>query len=91
MMEINQYADQRFPQFFKCQKDALIDTLLEEQQRNNDLKQKCKKKLIFRLKGDKVGEYRTLNVGYSATSKAWLTERHGEIIEEIINERFRKT
>ncbi|WP_341744660.1 hypothetical protein [Azonexus hydrophilus] len=51
------------------------------------LKRWCKTKIVFRLPGDTEGEYRTLNVAYSATQHDKEMERRFPGCE-IINKRF---
>jgi hypothetical protein len=89
MMEVKQYAAEKFPQYTDGQMDALIDEMLEAEHRDHELEQKCKKKLIFRLKGDTAGQYRTLSVPYSAEAVRWLVSKYGQQIDEITNDRLR--
>jgi hypothetical protein len=72
--------------------DDLMEKWLDEKYGEGAQKKKwCKKQVVFRLKGDKAGSYRTLKKDaltgtYSKRQKEYLVKTHGDKIEEIINE-----
>jgi len=76
--------------------DELIGRLLDEHEANKQMKTWCRKKVMFRLNGDKDGEWRS--IGFKnikkmtpellVKAKAHLTAKHGDNIEEILNDRF---
>lgn len=75
--------------------EHLIDTLLEEhlkakenQRIENTYKRWCKKSVVFRVKGDKPNTWRTLNTVYVQGAVQHLRQKHGDQLEEILNERF---
>jgi len=49
----------------------------------------CRKKTVFRIKGDKSGEWRTVNNPFNIRVKMWIEENYGNKVEEILNERFK--
>lgn len=50
----------------------------------------CKKSVCFRLKGDKEGSYRTIDLKYGLERiVAHLKQKHGDQLEEILNDRFK--
>lgn len=69
---------------------SLLDTDLEDKQK----RKWCRSKCVFRLKGDKDGEYRTIpvpkgNPGLMAECIARIKEKYGGRIGEILNEKYR--
>ena len=46
----------------------------------------CQKKTVFRLKGDAVGAYRTINTPFDQKIKEHLVSKHGDKLEGILNE-----
>jgi len=68
--------------------DLLIDQLLSKHEENKKLKGWCKKETLYRLKGDKDGQWRVLDFTYSERVKKALHNKLGDKLEEICNERF---
>jgi hypothetical protein len=60
----------------------LVDSALEEK----DLRRWCRKSLVFRLPGDKKGQFHKMSQPYSPDTKAWVLGKHPDA--EILNERF---
>jgi hypothetical protein len=87
-LDVLTFAQERFPHITECYMDALIDEMLATEKRDLELAQMCKKKLIFRLTGDKPGVYRSLNVPYTSISEKWLKTTYGDRVEEITNSRL---
>lgn len=73
--------------------DVDIELFVEELVNDFDFERRakrlCKKKTLFRVVGDKAGEWRTLNIPYSNAVRKELGLRYGGKIEEVINERFK--
>ena len=70
---------------------SLLDTHLEDRQKRTWCKTKC----VFRLKGDKNGEYRTIpvpmnmrNQDFIAKCISRIKEKYGDNLEEILNEKY---
>ena len=70
--------------------DHFISRLVDELQEERTLRRWCKGKTVFRLKADAPGSYHTLTSRYSAAAAAHLRRKHGELLGEIVNERFVK-
>lgn len=70
--------------------DLLIADILEKKEEEKQLRRWCRKKVVFRLKDDPAGEYRTLQAGYSLMADDFLVRKYGDKLEEIINKRFMK-
>ena len=76
--------------------DELVGRLLDEHEGNKQYKTWCRAKVMFRLKGDKAGEWRAvsykgvrkLTSELLAKARAQLVSRHGNSIEEVLNDRF---
>ncbi|MFA5419833.1 MAG: hypothetical protein WC341_15375 [Bacteroidales bacterium] len=66
--------------------DLYISLLLEKLEETQQLKRWCKKSTMFRLKGDKKGEWRTVKHVFNAEVKAFLVGKYGDTIETIANE-----
>lgn len=70
--------------------DCVIGKFVDEAEGEKFLKGKCKKLTLFTLKGDKVGEFRTINADYKMHKmviRQKLDAKYGRDYE-IINERF---
>jgi hypothetical protein len=62
-----------------------------EQKVLNQKKRWCAKATMFRLKGDRANEWRSLRFLYSdPRAKAYLTTTYGDKVEEILNETLGK-
>jgi len=69
--------------------DGYIDTLADTFEQNKTFKKWCRKQTCFRLKGDAKDSWRTINMKFSDPRvKPHLVNKHGEQLEEILNERF---
>lgn len=68
--------------------DGLIDRLVAKEDEKREFRRWCKKKLVFRLKGDRDGEYRTLTSPYSPEAKSWVVNKYGNDLDFILNERI---
>lgn len=71
--------------------DVYIDDLVSaelEKREQKKLRKLCATKVLFRLKGDPLDEYRTLKAPYTETTKAFIVRKYGEKVESILNEQF---
>lgn len=68
--------------------DQLLDDLVAESITARVVKRWCSTKTVYRLKGDEKGEYRTVKAKYSPEVAAFLRSKHGDALEEILNESF---
>lgn len=75
----------------RVQLDSLVNDLVTRALEDKTIKRWCSTKTVFRLKGDKPGEYRTIKANYSLKVAEHLREKHGESLEEILNERYTRS
>lgn len=69
--------------------DSYAGELVNKFLEMRDYKRWCKKQTVFRLKGDKPGEWRTLGLLFSdPRAKKYLADKYGAQVEEILNERI---
>ena len=66
-------------------KDAGI--LLEDIIESHRLKKDCKKKTVVKLVRDGEDSYTVIRTPYTPETRAWLTQKYGDQIVEIVNER----
>jgi hypothetical protein len=66
--------------------DLYLSLLLEQYEERKELERACKGKTAYRLKGDKPGTFWSLKAPYSARVAAHLRDKHGDRLEEIVNE-----
>ena len=69
-----------------CSDEIFISRLVDGYLKRQQFKRWCRKQTVFRLKGDKDGEYRTLLGKYFPASKKFLTDKYADKLEAIINE-----
>lgn len=65
----------------------VVEQALEEKEQRGW----CRSKVVFRLKGDRDGEWRTIKASWKTQGpqvRAHLAKKYGDKIEEILNERF---
>ena len=71
--------------------DLLIGALVDDFENEKRFKRLCKTKVLFRLKGDDKGEYRTISVKFSNEVKAKVLDQYkkqGKEIIEFLNEKL---
>ena len=85
---VEQWANEQETEFKFDVLDQLIDDIIQEYETNKWLKRQCKKKVVFRLKGDKKGEWHLLNYPWCQKAVDFIEERYGDKVECIANERF---
>jgi lambda repressor-like predicted transcriptional regulator len=69
--------------------EHLIDGLLNDHLEAKEKKKWCKKDIVFRLKGDPSGSYRTIkkeNGVFSQRQRDYMQRHYGDKIEEILND-----
>ncbi len=69
--------------------DIFVGDLLENYENDKRFARLCKTKTLFRLKGDKEGEWRALTVhgvSFNKTVKDKIISKFGDQVEEILNE-----
>lgn len=66
--------------------DIFISELVNQHMERQQKRRWCKNATVFRVKGDRQGEYRKVPVPYSSAVKAKLIEEYGDDLEEIVNE-----
>jgi hypothetical protein len=76
------------PYDLKMDAELYISELLMKWEENHQIKKWCKKKTIFRLKGDKKDQWRTYATPYHPDFGKKIRAKHGDQLEEIGNERF---
>ena len=65
-----------------------IDLLVEKELELREYRRWCRKKLVFRVKGDPEGEFRTLKVPYTPELAQRVQEKYGDKLDFILNERI---
>lgn len=70
--------------------ELFISDLLEKYEEQRFLKTRCKKKTLFRLKGDKKGTWRIIDMPYNEQIKGSMATKYGEALEVIGNELINK-
>lgn len=66
--------------------NALVIDTLNRKEEIAWFKRNCKKNVLFRIKGDKVGTWRTIKGAFTPQVKAHIVAKYGETLEEIANE-----
>lgn len=66
--------------------DWCLSLMLEQEQAKKQISRWCKKGIVFRLKSDKSGEWRTIPHPYAEQAKDWLAKKYGDAVECIANE-----
>ena len=67
--------------------DLFLAILVSEAETQTKMKRVARKQTLFRVKGDKPGEYRTLSRPYDNQTKAYLAKVYGDHLEEVFNEK----
>lgn len=66
--------------------ELFISRLVDDFETNKEKKRWCKKQIVFCLKGDKEGSFRTIKGLYTAKIGEAIRTKYGEKVEEIVNE-----
>lgn len=82
--EKNEWDDK----FSPVDDDSFMAAFVDDYESEKQVKRWCKTKTVFRLKGDPDGEYHTIKQLFNQNLKDWLVKKHGDKLEEILNERF---
>lgn len=67
---------------------AYVAKLVDDFEATKQFKRWCRKKTVFRVKGDAPDRWRTISVMYREDIKQELERRYGDQLEEVLNERF---
>lgn len=78
--------------------ELFVCAVLDKHENTQVLKRWCKKEVVFRVKGDKEGTYRTqkpnkgrvFDKAMEEKIIAYVKEKYGDAIEEIVNESLKK-
>ena len=71
--------------------DAYFSWLLDRIDEDKALRRLCKTKVLFRVRGDRQGEWHTMRADWKTKEteiRAYLAKNYGDRIIEIANERF---
>ena len=68
--------------------DRLLDGMISKAQEEKQFKRWCKTRVVFRLKGDKDGEWRNIKLLYNKAIHRPQLEKRYPNLEEVLNERF---
>jgi hypothetical protein len=66
--------------------DDFIAELAEKTLNDNRFQKMCKTKVLFRLKTDKEGEWRTFKSPFTKNIKDWIVTKFGDQVDSIMNE-----
>lgn len=66
--------------------DQFINALADEFEERKALKRKCKTHVLFRLKGDEEGSWRTIRAKFEPRVENHIRTKHGDNLEAIANE-----
>ena len=69
------------------QLDQLLDKIITKTQEEKQYRRWCKTQIVFRLTGDKSGEWRTLKAIYNKAVHRPQLEKRYPNLEEVLNER----
>ena len=76
---------------YKPNMDMVVEQAIRLMLENRQLKRWCKNQVLFRVKGDEEGSWRTLQASWAEKGdkvRAHLAKKYGDELEEIANERF---
>ena len=68
--------------------DIVVDVLVNHFEEVKQMEKWCKGKIVFRLKGDNDGEWRTVKLPFNPTNRRRVELHCGDKLEEILNDRF---
>ena len=69
--------------------DTYVGELIQEFETQKQYRKWCKGRTVFRLKGDKEGEWRTIGMPWSdPRTKPYIDKKYGSKVEEILNEKI---
>lgn len=66
--------------------DHFVDERLREWEERKFYVNHCRRKTLFRLKGESDESWRTVNAAYGPEVKAWIESQYGDQVAEIANE-----
>ena len=68
--------------------EIFVGGLVDDVANDKRMKRLCKTKVLFRLAGDKEGEYRTVKAAYDARVKEWMAGKYGDKVVEVLNDKY---
>ena len=68
-----------------CDTDLVIYDLIGKHERRKQLRRWCKNQTLYRLKGDKEGEWRVIKSPYFPSIERELNTKYGDKLESIAN------
>lgn len=70
--------------------DMYVGRLVDEYEDAKRLVRLCRTRLLFRVKGDTPGEYRTVSLARVTLeqARAAMAKKYGDTLEEVLNDRF---
>ena len=84
--QIEEWSETQDTEFDSERLDQIVNDLVAEYEEQKQLQRWCKKKTVFRLKGDDKNWWRTFKTPFDSKVKALLVQKYGESIERIANE-----
>lgn len=70
--------------------DLFVAKLVDDFETEKKLKKACRKGTLYRLKEDPPDRWRALGNKFDENVKAYLIEKYGNSIDEIVNERIKQ-
>lgn len=70
---------------FSVDADMFIAEIVDREVERRWFRRNCKNKVLFRIKGDKPGTWRTIASPWSERVEAHLKAKHGDQLEEVAN------
>lgn len=83
---LQEWAEQQPTEFNFEKLDQLIDRLLEDYDYLRWLSRNTRKSVLFRIRGDKAGSWRTIRGPLSPAVRKFINDEHGARLEVIANE-----
>lgn len=68
--------------------DMFVGRLLDEHEERAWATRQCRKRTLFRLKGDGTESWRTVEAPFTPAVKAFLVRKYGDAVETILNEQI---
>ncbi len=88
--QVMTWAESQPTEFNFDKLDQIIDELLIEYEYIRSLRKMTKKEVLFRLKGDKLGDWRSIDSPLTERARAFITDRYGDKVECIANDDLAK-
>lgn len=82
-----QWERDMWPNGMKHDLDSFLTKLVSDYENDKRFRRLCKAKTVYRLAGDKAGQYRVLNAPYEPTGRGYLSKLEQKP-EEVLNEKY---